>query len=84
MGIRLFLFFKKMGEGADRRILHASWCLYVGQRKTCANQFSPTTTWVLRLSLGLLGMNTGAFTHGLLYAHTLSSVHHEVSVCELF
>lgn len=32
------------------------------QRKTCVHQFSPTTTWVLGLDLGVLGVATRAIT----------------------
>lgn len=57
VGIGLFLFKRKMVVwGRYVRILHASLCLCVGQRKTCANQFSPHH-W------GLLGMALGAFSH---------------------
>lgn len=42
--------------------LHTSWGLLGDQRKTCVNPFSCTTTWVLRLNLGLLGVATRAIT----------------------
>lgn len=38
------------------------WCVYRGQRKTCGNQFSPSTKWVLEIKFRFSGLEEKAFT----------------------